>query len=267
MRLCFGTFAKVLRICKQETVTDRQLVSSMTRTIDPNCKYIEQGSATAVSRLFSCEGNLSSGKVDGGSGAYQKVGENLSNVTQLALKLDTGDLTSKFQEKVVPLINEDKKALAVLALKDIIKRDVELDKDNKKSFEKYLGKSKDEINLLTNFDFAEFLAGLFLYTVVSVKNTIGKQYVGEVDEEFVLGFRESSWLIAFEIRDKDIEVTKPKTNICLNDYLTKAKEKYSTIKTLLYSEQPRKFYDFYICNDIERRIPVQGRYRRTHKYE
>ena len=267
MRLCFGTFAKVLRICRQETVTDRQLVSSMTRTIDPNCKYIEQGSATAVSRLFSCEGNLSSGKTDGGSGAYQKVGENLSNVTQLALKFKTEDLIPKFQETVVPLLNEDKKSLAVLALKDIIKRDVELDNDNKMSFEKYLGRTKEEIAVQTDFELAEFLAGLFLYTVVSVKNTIGKQYVGEIDEDFILGFKEESWLITFKDRDKDIEETKPKTDIYLNDYLTKAKEKYSTIKTLLYSEQPRKFYDFYICNDIERRIPIQGRYRRTHKYE
>jgi len=33
-------------------------------------------------------------------------------------------------------------------------------------------------------------------------------------------------------------------------YLEKTRKFYSSIKTLLYSEKPRNFYDFYVCNDL-----------------
>ncbi len=33
-------------------------------------------------------------------------------------------------------------------------------------------------------------------------------------------------------------------------YLQKTYEKYSEMKTLLYTDAPRRFYDFYVCNDI-----------------
>jgi hypothetical protein len=39
-------------------------------------------------------------------------------------------------------------------------------------------------------------------------------------------------------------------------YLQNAYNKYSTMKTLLYSDQPRAFYDFYVCNDIYQTIRV-----------
>ena len=44
----------------------------------------------------------------------------------------------------------------------------------------------------------------------------------------------------------------------IKKYLNNAKNKYSTIKTLLYNDEPKPFYDFYVCNDIERRIPITG---------
>lgn len=39
-------------------------------------------------------------------------------------------------------------------------------------------------------------------------------------------------------------------------YLGKAKDYYSTVKTLLYSESPRKFRDFYVPNDVTARTAV-----------
>ena len=38
-------------------------------------------------------------------------------------------------------------------------------------------------------------------------------------------------------------------------YLRNAEEKYSTMKTLLYNDQPKKFYSFYVCNRIRFRGP------------
>ncbi len=34
------------------------------------------------------------------------------------------------------------------------------------------------------------------------------------------------------------------------DYLDRAKDRFEKIKTLLYVDQPRPFYDFYVCNDV-----------------
>ena len=59
------------------------------------------------------------------------------------------------------------------------------------------------------------------------------------------------------------KTAKPKPNF--EPYLKKAKEKYSTIKTLLYSDQPKPFYDFYVCNDIERRIPVPSKFKTSYR--
>lgn len=38
-------------------------------------------------------------------------------------------------------------------------------------------------------------------------------------------------------------------------YLRNAEEKYSTMKTLLYNDEPKKFYSFYVCNRIRFRGP------------
>ncbi len=51
----------------------------------------------------------------------------------------------------------------------------------------------------------------------------------------------------------------------VNTYLQSAKNKYSTIKTLLYNDQPRQFYDFYVCNNIERKIPVPSNYGTSYR--
>ena len=34
------------------------------------------------------------------------------------------------------------------------------------------------------------------------------------------------------------------------EYLRNAEAKYSSMKTLLYNDQPKPFYDFYVCNFI-----------------
>ncbi len=43
-------------------------------------------------------------------------------------------------------------------------------------------------------------------------------------------------------------------------YFKKAYEKFSTIKTLLYNEQPKYLYDFFVCNDIQRKLPTFNGY-------
>lgn len=65
------------------------------------------------------------------------------------------------------------------------------------------------------------------------------------------------------IEPAGLKTVKQKPNIEL--YLKKAKEKYSTVKTLLYSDEPKPFYDFYVCNDIERKIAVPGNFGTSYR--
>lgn len=44
-----------------------------------------------------------------------------------------------------------------------------------------------------------------------------------------------------------------------SNYLQNAHEKYCSIKTLLYSDHPRKFYDFYVCNTVYQKINLSSK--------
>ena len=41
------------------------------------------------------------------------------------------------------------------------------------------------------------------------------------------------------------------------EYLENAREKYGQLKTLLYNDAPRKFYDFYVCNNISQKVYIK----------
>ena len=95
----------------------------------------------------------------------------------------------RFREDVIPLLDEDKKELIVLALLDIIKRDSVLDGDKKLSFEKYIGTTKKALLSQSEFELADFLASIFLYTVAAgVVNTVGKSCIKGINIEYLKQF-------------------------------------------------------------------------------
>lgn len=47
------------------------------------------------------------------------------------------------------------------------------------------------------------------------------------------------------------------------EYLNNTYNKYSKIKTLLYSDTPRNFYSFYVCNDVSQKIYIKNSTYRT----
>lgn len=303
-RLCFGTFAQILRLCKLGNVTDPQLVGTMTQTVDPKCGYIKPENATQVSRLLSCTGNLSTGRMRSRcSGAMKEPGISISNVIEMAQKADKADVVRKFDENVLRLLDEDKKEKTVLALLDLIAGDTVLDGDKKLNFEKYVGTTKNALLSQDEFVLADFLAGIFLYTTAAgVVNTAGRSTVVRLTEEYIGGLSNTRKIkivnrILFETVnlptdysftvepcqvatascntfdqqvDEDVlnESAKPQSAKAKPDfasYLQKAKEKYNTIKTLLYSNQPKPFYDFYVCNNIERRIPAPSKFGTSYR--
>lgn len=48
-----------------------------------------------------------------------------------------------------------------------------------------------------------------------------------------------------------------------SEYLENTREKYDKMKTLLYNDAPKKFYDFYVCNNISQKVPVKKYTYRT----
>ena len=288
MRLCFGSFAKILKLCKLPSVTDVQLIGALTRTVDPTCEYGDSD-GTAVSRLLSCTQNLSNGQLRRTGQRAQTDHSNfvsgwgtnrLSNVVLAGQKADKNEVVQKIADNVLPLLDEDRKALAVLAVVDVISNDPFVDGDKRISFEKCIGTSKKALLLQSRYVLSELFAGILLYTVVSVKNTEGKEYIAKIDREYVDGFAQKDILYDFLTDFPDMVVKQPAI-ICeeqsssplefsvdesiIRDYLAKINNKYNEIKTLLYSDQPKPFYSFYVCNDILRRIPMQSRVTPTYK--
>lgn len=264
MRLCFGTFARVLQLCKLDVISDPRLAGTMTRTIDPNCEYIKSENATSVHRLLNCTGNLSPGNItDGGTGVIRRPGRSISSVLLLAPRADRTDLSRKFADDVIGLLDENKKLNAVLALLNIIQRDEVIDDDSasgkKRSFEKYVGTTKNALLSQSDYVLSDLLAGIFLYTVAAgVVNTVGRESIAELTLEYLEGLENSRNISVIDFvpisglteTQDNLPATLPFQADAFLTYLSNVRTKYSTIKTLLYNDQPKPFYDFYVCNNI-----------------
>ena len=164
MRLCFGTFARVLLPCTDFTA--QELGGVLAKLVDPKSRYIED--KTAVHKLFKCDINFVKGSDD-------------------AASVSKEDIILGFEESVIPRINVDKIECVVLALCDIIFKDNEIEQSYESSFEKYTGVKKDALLSQSAYILPEFLAGLLLYTVEVVNNKVGVECVKSVTEEYVDG--------------------------------------------------------------------------------
>ena len=184
MVLCFGTFASTLRFARLQGVTDKQLIGSMTRTVDKNCRYIEKGNDDSVSRLYACTGNFPNAEIEQGVEVVRKAGETLSLVFPLARKTKVEDIADEFFDAVIPLLDEDKKRPMILGLLDIIGRDELLDCKKTASFKKYVGMSKADLLKQKEFDLYDLLPRLFLYSVVCLPNTYEKGVSKELTQEW-----------------------------------------------------------------------------------
>lgn len=57
MVLCFGTFARILKLCCPQSISNKRLVDRLVKTIDPDSKY-GSGNDSAVSKLMHCTSNF-----------------------------------------------------------------------------------------------------------------------------------------------------------------------------------------------------------------
>ncbi|MDL2288168.1 hypothetical protein LJC32_02170 [Oscillospiraceae bacterium OttesenSCG-928-F05] len=187
-RLCFGTFASVLVLCKAEDISQSVLVETVIRTVDPQSVFTQPEHAATVTRLLKCERNFPNVQRQREAGNETN---RLSSVPSCAREAKKEDVSARFAENVLPLLDEEKKALAVLALLDIIESDVELDGSKRASFNKYFGTTKSALLGQSVFVLHDFLAMAFLYSSIAVKNEVGAECIHLIDENYVGSFRDN----------------------------------------------------------------------------
>ncbi len=164
-KLCFGSFATVLTLCKAKSTSQKKLVGTILLTVAPT--YDIKDDDTTVSNLVRCERNLS------------------PNVTDVAPTADARSVSESFKQTVLPLLDDNKRALIVLALKDIIESDTAIEPDT--PVEKVNGMTKAIILGRDSFVLADLLAGIFLYTI-PVTNRDGEASIKEITDEYIHSF-------------------------------------------------------------------------------
>jgi len=174
-RLCFGTFATVLKICMAKRVTQKRLCGTILLSIAPD--YDIRSDDGTVSDLILGKKNLS------------------PYVTDVAPTADARAASNYFKQNILPLLDSNKKSLIVLALKDIIASDDTIEPDT--VVEKVNDMTKKNIAGRDAFVLEDFLAGIFLYTAVNVENRNCEENVKKITDEYIQSFEAQKTNISF----------------------------------------------------------------------
>lgn len=165
-KLCFGTYATVLVKCSVPSTTQKQLIGTMLLSVNSN--YDIRTDDATVSALVLGHTNLS------------------DNVIYYIDAHNPTELAAYFKEKVLPLLNLNKKGNIVLALRSIIAEDTDITDD----------REIEIVNKLTKADilsrdiivFEDFLAGLFIYIVKNTTNNKQEKNVRNITDKFIKSF-------------------------------------------------------------------------------
>lgn len=179
MILCFGTFGKTLKCCKQR-ISGSRFIARI---------------AWVVDRMNSCLGAGLDYEIDDNALDATKILSNPPVASRLLSCKQDFELNcnkkpsvevvrERFRSKVMPYISEDMVTKAVLAVRYIISLDDTIDNERKETFKKYLGMYKDELLQQTSFDVPDFFARVLLYTTC-VNNNEGRPYAKEITDAFI----------------------------------------------------------------------------------
>jgi len=165
-KLCFGSYATVLTLCKAKSVTQKRLCGTILLSIAPNYDIREDDGTTS---------DLVRGK------------KNLSPiVTENAPTVDLRTVADYFKHNILSLLDSNKRSHIVLALKDIVASDDTIEPDT--IVERVNGMTKATIAGRDAFVLEDFLAGIFLYTVVNVENRNCQENLREITGEYIQSF-------------------------------------------------------------------------------
>lgn len=109
---------------------------------------------------------------------------------------------------------------------------------------------KDELPEIDAYNAHDQIAGLFSKIITEAAGTNKKSAPKSAKPE------QGIKVPAINLRDVDIPCTIVpfSCKVTFDDYVEKATNYYSQKKTLLYAEQPRPFYDIFVCNDLKKHV-------------
>ena len=162
MRLCFGTFATILKW--GSTLTEKELVGKLAQIVDSQSRYINDG--PSIHRLMKC-------KMDFVDASYEKD------------RKTKKDVISGFEKDVIPYLHADKLERIVLALCDIIHKDKTIDVNHKTPFRGIFGVDKQALLKQNEYVLSDFLASALLFIVREVDNKLGKDCVEMITEDYI----------------------------------------------------------------------------------
>ena len=180
-KLCFGTFATVLKLCSYD-LSDAELVGAIVGTIDPNNRYGEE--APASLRLLNCEIDFSRNIRNSGTNAHTgKQKQAISTIRQLAQTIDENIVSQNFAANFIDRLNRDKRDVAIISLLYIIDADEDMAK-KPHSFKEYYGVEKSEL-FRQDIELSTFLANTLLYVVNETRNKDGAMCIKEITAEHI----------------------------------------------------------------------------------
>ncbi|HCQ5654179.1 TPA: hypothetical protein OLY00_003715 [Clostridioides difficile] len=122
--------------------------------------------------------------------------KNLSpNITDKAPTVDPRAVSNYFKQHILNMLDSNKRSLIILALKDIIASDNTIEPDT--IVEIVNGMTKKSIVRRDAFVFEDFIAGVFLYTVLNVENRNCEDSVKETTAEYIQSFEDQKMDISF----------------------------------------------------------------------
>ena len=225
----------VLVLCGTPRLKKLQLVNEIVQSVDSETAL----TSYTVTTLLQCAANLPDTRSNG-------LGEIITN----AQKADPRKVAEHFSVKVIPLLDPNMRKLAVLAICDMIKNDEGIPGDT--IVDMVSGATKKTLTNQSQFVLSCFLAGVFLFTTTR-NNRVGKDAVDKITGDYVRSFEAMQDTIAFIVPQADTD-TIDDSAMAIERYVANALEKYGEMKTLLYKDEPKAFYGFYVPNHIEHKV-------------
>ena len=194
MILCFGTFAKALYCCCSPRLLQSRFIPRVAWVIDTKNSSLqrrprEEGAVDIEPRAEFSSDDL--GRIEGNPQVASRL---LS--CQRSFELNNKCLpsvetaTKRFEDAVMPFIDKDSVAKAVLVTLHIIYEDATIGVEHRENFKKYFEMYKEDLLRQTEFYAPAFFAKVLLYTTC-VDNTKGRSCIfpdeEPLDEELLHG--------------------------------------------------------------------------------
>lgn len=252
MRLCFGIFANILNCCKKK-VTKKKLIPRIAWVVD-------RRNSTLTDNL-----EFTVYDPDGTTGNSSVITKLLSCKQPFILREDEEyrpsieDAKKRFEDKVMPFIDEGKIKKAVLTTLYVIKKDETIETEQRKGiFKKYLGLYKEELLQQTKFVAPDFFARVLLYTTC-VDNEEGSPYAEKITDAFIEEAVKNSWVeLKWDATTQTVEVIPTEEKRLLDEV--------NMINRLQLSVAEDRYdpYDYVDTGwlGVDKRVLFPSRYRR-----